>query len=280
MYYNTKKKITSYSINSFKDKNYYSFLKKFIKKGEKIAIISLGCGNGEGEKVILEDLYRDGYTINYYGVDSSMSMIKLASKNLNKNSYPKSFICADFASENFRRDFELLVSNYDKRIFVFLGNTLGNVQQDYMADTLRNMLKSDDILWLDVVNRPDNLESTAGKNFERYSKFLNNPDFINFFKYPLDKLNIPFENGELLIEMRRENSLNALLFTFDFLINKKTEVEIDGEIVTLLPDDTIELINVRDYDVKSLIAFFESRHFKFQDKFSKNNKAEVVFKKL
>jgi SAM-dependent methyltransferase len=60
---------------------YGDFLKKNLKKNEKIAIISLGCGNASREKLMFDELKEIAdYNIVYVGVDISEPMLKKAKK--------------------------------------------------------------------------------------------------------------------------------------------------------------------------------------------------------
>ncbi|MCA9497243.1 MAG: class I SAM-dependent methyltransferase [Nanoarchaeota archaeon] len=279
-YYNINSELRLHHKKKNDWKTEYNFLKKnFLKKNQNIAFISLGCGNGGREKEILAKAQEEGYNLKYFGVDCSMSMIALAVDNLRNKSYKKDFICADFTSVDFRIELENIVGEFDKKIFVFFGNTLANVPQNYIADTLRNLLKKDDILWLDVATRDDLSESTAGDLFENYLNYIKNEDYIKFFTSPLEKIGVNLNSGELIMEMKKENSLNALQFQYGFHLNKKIEVKVDNEYITLIPGDNIELINTRIYDVTSLISFFEARHFKLIDNIKTGGFTEICFKK-
>lgn len=49
---------------------YYKYLTKYLKKWEKIAFVSLGCGNWLQEKSLIRKLAINWYDITYFGIDS------------------------------------------------------------------------------------------------------------------------------------------------------------------------------------------------------------------
>lgn len=265
---------------SYNSSKIFDFLKKnILVHKKKIALISLGCGNANREKEILNKMTDAGFDVSYFGVDSSKYMIQSGMDNLKNCSFPKKFIFADFSLEKFKMRFEKTFKEFDIRIFAFLGGTLCNAPQDYMADVLRNMLKKDDILWIDASIKTQNSTALAGEYFERYLKYVQDPNWKKFVSFPLEHLGIKIDAGDLILQMDKEHPLNTFLFKFGFVLNQKNEVEINKEIVTLLKDDIVGLFRIRIYDLPSLISFFELRDFELIDKLVINNKAQILFKK-
>ena len=264
-YINLEKK---YDLKKTSDwqKRYNFFKENFLKNNEKIAFVSLGCGNANREMEMLEQAHKEGYEIDYYGVDSSMAMLELAEEYTKNCNFSRSFICGDFSGENFRRELNKLLKSYSKRLFGLFGNTLGNVPQNYMADTLRNMLNEGDILWLEVNVLKDQSDETAASMFERYMTFVTEEHSKNFFRYPLKDFGIDPEKGELTVEMKKISPLKSLLFTFGFNVKEKIELDLDDEIVTLLPGSVVTMHDIMAYSVDDLIEFFKNRGFGFVQK--------------
>ncbi|MCA9486588.1 L-histidine N(alpha)-methyltransferase [Candidatus Woesearchaeota archaeon] len=266
-----------------KQEDLFIFFKENIACGkEPIAFVSLGCGNSKREKEVLKRVHDTGYEIIYFGVDSSMTMLQSAEQTLLDCPFEKVFICADFSLDSFKRELNKLLKAYNKRVFALFGNTLGNVPQNFIADTLRNILKKGDILWLEVLTVKDLDDETAAKQFECYLRYISDPDTKSFFTYPLQEIGINPEDGELIVEMKKEQIINSLLFIFSFKANKKIEFLVEDEIVTLLPESTIEMLDIMAYSKEELIKFFETRQFKFKS--SGSNKAggpvQFAFEKL
>ena len=245
---------------------YYPFLKKYCcqgGEGKRVAIISLGCGNAKKEKDILDKIYEDGYNFLFYGVDSSEGMVDLAEKELAGSKFDYKLACADFSKEDFISELKEELSEFDFRLYAFIGCTFGNVEQDYMADILYDMLNEGDKLWMEVAVRSEINERGDITLFERYLKYLDQGVRRDFYFRPLKEIGIPYENGEMFLSMVKEENLNDLKFIFRFKVLKKTVVCFDGRTVTLLPGTVVDLITIRVYDPDGLVNFFKERNFKF-----------------
>ena len=87
-------------------------------KWETTTLVSLGCGNSSVEKGIYERLPKE-YSLDFIWVDLSKEMLKLSEKNL-KNTYKnKTFVCADFASLDFKNEINNLSKHNQKSIYIF-----------------------------------------------------------------------------------------------------------------------------------------------------------------
>ncbi|MBD3310928.1 MAG: methyltransferase domain-containing protein [Candidatus Magasanikbacteria bacterium] len=244
---------------------YYPFLRRNCckNKDKKVAVISLGCGNAGKEKDIFGRFYKDGFNFKLFGVDSSEGMIELAEKNLSESKFDYKLLCADFSKEDFIKKLKHELADFDVKVYAFLGCTFGNVEQDYMADILYDMLEKGDKLWMEVAVRSEINEKGDMLLFERYLKYLDQDVRRDFYFRPLKEIGIPYENGEMFLSMIKEENLNDLKFIFRFKILKKTVVCFDGRTVTLLPGTIVDLITIRVYDADGLVNFFEERNFKF-----------------
>ncbi len=277
-YYNPNKK---FSKSKYNLDGIYSMLKKTLKnKNNKTAIISLGCGSCEKEKEILTRLNKENYNFSFYGVDSSMSMINLADKALNSAKFPSNLICADFGSLKFRLELDKIIGKYDVKIFLFFGHTLGNLNQSYMADILKNLMNKGDYLLIDIIGFKEINSEKEAKLFERYVSYLNSEPEIEFFLYPLKNLGVDTSCGEVTLEMRKNTTINALLFQFGFKVLKQFEFFLDGDEVILIPDEYIELYNILIYDLNKLTAFFERRNFKLKEMNTGQFLNQILFEKI
>ncbi len=250
-----------------------------LKENSNLIIVSLGCGDGRAEKEMLNKLYEEGKKFTYIGIDSSENMINLIKKNYSETKFKKMFLVADMGSETLHKKLRDLVKDYDGRLFTLFGNTLGNIPQSYIADILRNITVKGDKLWLDI-NITKNLNDiNTARIFERYLKYLNNSEDVNFTLMPLKNIGFPLENGELILNMEKEQSLKALNFKFIFLVKTFTEITIGSEIFTFLPEEVITMSEIRVYDIDSLINFFEKRKFKFIDKMVFEKISQLILEK-
>lgn len=253
-----KKKMAT---QDFTGDEYFTFLKDRLTKDERIAIISLGCGNSEREKKILKELKENGYDFIYVAVDSSHPMLEMSEKELADLSIEKWFIEMDMTDNSFKDKIVELTKDYPKRIFSFLGGTLGNVNQTNIADVLYNILSHGDLLWLEVGARLDMTTESDLRLFNRYASYLQNDQVMSFYFHPLAKIGVPYDTGKMNLKTQQERSVGALLFTYYFTFGKKFVIELDRETIHFLPNEEIELQNNRVYHPETLISFFEEHEF-------------------
>ncbi|MCK5591935.1 MAG: L-histidine N(alpha)-methyltransferase [Candidatus Pacebacteria bacterium] len=278
-YYNTANKNKSHLNLKFSDKECFDFLKKQVNTREKNVLISLGCGNAGPEKGTLREIAKNNFNFDYVGVDISTPMLNMAQENLKNIKIKKNFIQADFSEESFILGIADLTKDYDKKIVVFGGGTLGNVNQTNIADILYNLLSDDDILLIEVLTRPNlSLESDM-KIFNRYAEYIEDEDVINFFFLPLKKIGIPFSSGKIILKTVIEKSVGALLFSFYFKLKEKVVITLRGEKIHLLPDEEIKLPSIRVYQSDTLIKFFEEHDFTLIDRQAKCGLEQIMFKK-
>ncbi len=273
----TKKGTFTLSLN--KGEDYYKFLKSNLNKEEKIAIVSLGCGDAELEKETLKKIKKEGYKFKYIGVDISEAMLHKAAENLDDLDIEIQLVRIDITNDNFKDRIVELTKDYDKRVFAFLGSTLGNANQTDIADTLYNFLEEGDLLWLDVWIRNDLKKETEMKMFKRYMNRLSDQKALEFHFNPLKVLGVPIDAGKMGLKTDKEESVGSLLFTYYFKINKKTVIEVNGEKVHLLPSEEIDLISVRVYHPETFIDFFKNHDFGLIDYSKNKHLGQFLFKK-
>jgi hypothetical protein len=209
-------------------------------------------------------------------------MLQKAVKNLKNVNVNKIFLQADMTSENFKDSIVELTKDCQKRIYAFFGATFGNVNQTNMADVLYNLLQKNDLLWLDVIIRPSLSKEDDIKLFKHYVSRLTNPKTISFLSLlfgPLESLGIPRNLGEVGLKINQERSVGSLLFIFYFKIQNKTAFDFIQEKIHLLPNEEIELINIRAYHPKTLINFFREHEFRLLNVQQKERKGQFMFKR-
>jgi len=254
-------------------------INKCFKKNEIIKFISLGCGNGEVEKELLKQTKEKGHKVKYYGIDSSMTMIEKAIKNYENEKFETQFIYADFSNEKFKNELDNIIDKSKKKIFAFLGSTIGNVPQQYIANTLRNILNKGDILWIGTQAEKELSDSIANSYFKRYLNWINTPENLEFLKYPLKNKNVDLNKGKIILEMIKEKSLKTLIFKYGFLVNDKINFKNGDDKFTLLKGDVINLLTIRVYELQSLIDFFENREFKLITYEREEETIQIAFEK-
>lgn len=283
LFYATKKMAKNYYdsvvLTDFSEKDYEAFLKNNISKKEKTAIVSLGCGNASREKYALEQMKKNGYDFIYIGVDTSEHMLKMAIENLKEIKIEKKFVQIDITNDGFKDVIAELAGDCDKRMYMFLGGTIGNVNQTNVADVLYNILQKGDSLWVDVRIRPSLSKEDDIKLFKQYSSRLTMPEELSFYFGPLGNIGASIKSGTMGLKVSGEKSVGSLLFIFYFKIQKKIVIDFMGERTHLLPSEEVELFNIRAYHPKTLINFFKEHEFKLIDENQKGTEGQFMFAK-
>ena len=262
------------NIDIFESENIPNFWNKncFFNENKKI-LISLWCGNSSIEKNIYNNISTPS-KLEFIGVDISKEMLYLSEKTLKDVSTTKTFVCADFSSVDFKNEINNLTYNGNKRIFSFFSNTFWNINHTNIIDTLYDILKKGDQIWLDVRLRKsnsikDDMEIFNLVEIKWLEKFLSNPFSRN---------DIPLDNWYISKEMEKEEWINSLKVKFYFNFTKKTSLNIRSQI-TFLPWESIRCLQVYYYDPDKLINFFEEHNFKFIDKEIKWMRWQFLFEK-
>ncbi len=253
--------------------------KNIFSKNKKTAIISLWCGNSEIESYIFEHL-KASLNIDYYGVDSSKNMLELSIKRMRDiANIDKHFICADFSTNEFKRELTQLTAKSEERIFTFFSNTFGNIEPNNIIDILYNLLKPGEKIWLDVRLRSGKSTKDDLKDFEKYHRYLYNKETMNFFYNPIEAIHINKEDWTFGLSTERVEHINAIKYQYNFILNKKESITIKNETITILPWEGLKILNIYTYDPEGLIKFFEWHNFKLLQNFIQNERGQFLFEK-
>lgn len=254
--------------------------KNILSKNKKIALISLWCGNSEIESYIFEHL-KTQFTIDYYGVDSSKNMLDLSIKRMeNIININKHFICADFSTNEFRRELTQLTTKSQERIFTFFSNTFWNIEPNNIIDILYNLLKPGEKIWLDVRLRSGKTTKSDLNDFEKYHRYLHNQATINFFYNPIEAVKIDKNNWFFSLSTQKVEHINAIKYQYNFVLNKKIILTIKNETITILPWESLKILNIYTYDPDGLINFFEGHNFQLINKLIQNERGQFLFEKM
>lgn len=249
------------------------------KKELNVAVVSLGCGSCETDKVILQQLHEAGYSFSFFGVDSSMAMLYKACEVLDDVTFEARLICADFGLPDFKEELDKITGDCDIKICMFFGNTLGNLDQSYIADILKNILNTGDYLLLDVSGFETITDSIQAKLFVRYRGYIDNPADGAFYLGPLSDFNIPVQGGKLTLSITEDEATSAQVFKFGFKANNSTDFVLDGMELNLTPNEHVELHHILIYDLNKLAKFLESKKFTLQDKVGGDFTTQLLFKR-
>lgn len=267
-YYNPDKKFSGERYDYFKITQMLESIITKDKEGARTAIISLGCGSCEKDKILIEKLQESGHNISFFGVDTSMSMIQKAYNVLKDVTFEATLICADFSLGGFREQLDSIVGEYETGIYLFLGNTFGNIDQSYIADILKNVLHIGDHLLLDVIGFETITPYIQTKLFQRYQSYLDNPADIEFSLYPLKFFGIQTDGKRerLTLEVSKDSASQARVFIFGFFAGTSVDFNVKNEVFNLTPTEHVKLRVIMIYDLQELEKFLDIKNFKLKAK--------------
>ena len=239
----------------------------FWSRDRAYAFVSLGCGNAGAEKMLLRRMHDEGYEIAYVGVDSSESMLGLATDNLENEGFAQTYVLADFARRDFSTSLWDLVGDYDTRIYAMIGGTFGNFEQTFVADLLADLVPDGDYFYLDVVPS----YATEEQNERLRARLSRLPENLSsFFASLLGMLGLAMSQGRVVTVERGDGDLNTIRYTFYFEPTAAIRVSCLGSETDLEAGERIELLSIRAYDVDSLSRFLGGRGFRLVDTYIPN----------
>lgn len=113
-------------------------------------------------------------------------MIQVALQNHEDlNNVTSLFLTADFSSSDFRNYIHNKTKGYGQRIFMLFGNTLGNITQTRIVDTLYNVMQPGDYLWIDVAMRSGTDQASTVQDAQYFSRYATSESVLPFLIYPL-----------------------------------------------------------------------------------------------
>ena len=275
-----------YKNSEFGERDFLKFFRENIlqkiHKQQGLSIISLGCGeaNFGKEKETLKVLSQeDKIPLTYVGIDFSKYMLEFVEDRFSDCDFEKHFVYADFRSYDFRSEIGYLIDKYPNKVFSLLGLTIINFVPTNIVDTLSNMLKKGNYLWLTLTLREGVAKKDDFKIFSYYGEYLK-ADASTAFKFePLRIAGVPFKNGKMTLSASEEKSVGALKFTFNFEFSKKTTTKFRKERLTFLPEEKIELIDIRVFDSDVFIEFLKQHGFECLARERKGNYGQFLFRK-
>lgn len=256
-----------------------TMLKETLPKGEKTAIVSVGCANSALESEVLQELYEEGYQFTYFGLDTSREMLRLSEEKLKQAQYEIHLLFGDFMAPTTTKEITALTSHFPKRIFLFLGSTIGNIHQSAAIDSLYNLLHKGETIILETGIRPSLSKEDDIKIFKRSKQRLEDEEWMYLYFAPLQKVGVPFEHGKMMLETSRENSADAIYINFSFRVEKRTEISYRGETLHFLPGERLYLFDIHLYYPPTFKNSVEERGFTFIDEIMKGRRGMYVFER-
>lgn len=254
-------------------------------EGAKVAVISLGCGACEKEKIVMEQLQKEGYQVPFFGVDTSMELIHRAREAFYRSPVQSCFIQADLGEGYFKKELDRMIGVYDVVIYLFLGNTfisdmLNNPSPKKMTNTLKALIKPGDYMLLNPAGAIKLPHISQNKLLDHYKGYCKNPDARRFLLHPLKVLGISEDCGELTLTIARDDTTGAQVTTFIFRVHTPFRFTLEGEEVILNPNEYIELFCIWFYELESLTVFLEEQNFELKGQVEGAFMNQLLFQKL
>jgi hypothetical protein len=196
----------------------------FFKDGISYDYFSLGCGDGEKDKKILENIESKAKTeINYFPIDFSYFLLKMAIgkiKNLRKNIHIFPFnIDFNNIEPNYVHAIKNLHSSQRTAVFALLGNTIGNYDEKQLLMEISSIMRPKDYLL--IGHRIITNENVNDIKNEGDTDFLLQP--LHYFgisqKYDLDGENLKLEVIDNS-DVSKIHGSKSVIFKFDDVKNQ------------------------------------------------------------
>lgn len=240
---------------------YLNFSYNCFDKWVKTAFISLWCWNSNTEKYILGHL-SDEYDISYIWVDTSEEMLNMSVKNMKDISNKKTFLRADFWSQEFKNEINLLCKWFEKKVFVFFWWTFWNIKYTKIINILYNFLWKNDQIWIDVWVRKWSTIEDDLQLFDIYKGWLTNPIMTDFLLSKIKNDGIDINSWEIILKSSEVKEIWAIQFSYYFKFNQKININIKDYKIIFLPWYNLKLLSIHRYWVDGFINLLKWHNFK------------------
>ncbi|MFA4907472.1 MAG: L-histidine N(alpha)-methyltransferase [archaeon] len=178
-------------------------VKRIIGDVGKANIIDIGCGTGVKAMPLIREMSKIKAP-KYMAFDISNEMLDLAKNNL-KRAFPQlnsEFVNLDFEQTNLAQEtLRIREKNFRKSLFIFLGNTLGNVSDKgrVLTNIRESMIMEDNLL---IGNELFDLERVSDI-ISHYKKSREVRDFVlnSLVHYGLNE-----KDGKIIISFNKDKS--------------------------------------------------------------------------
>ncbi|MBU3923646.1 MAG: L-histidine N(alpha)-methyltransferase [Nanoarchaeota archaeon] len=210
-----------------------------------INIIDLGCGDGKKGATIVK-LLQGKAKVRYCPIDISGYMVKkaidLVSKLDVEEIIESQWNISDF--ENLENVTPLLEKgDFKRKIFLILGNTIGNFEINEILYEIRNSMKGGDLLVIDAAINDE-------KHEQRALEYTKNKAFNNWLIKIPEQLGLSKDDVEFGVRFRAPR-LEAY-----YTIKKDKTISLNKKTVTFNKGDQIIILVAYKYDKYDLKSFF------------------------
>lgn len=219
-------------------------------RGTKILVVDIGSGNGVKASLLLSILIEEYRSVQYVALDYSETLIGIA-KNQIKANLPTveiDILLVDFESISFKKQLAKY-HNYDSRIFLFLGQTLGNpANRKKTLENIRDSMQKEDYLLVGIeLYKPERI----GEILEHY----NNEPFYKAIFNPLTYAGFTRDDGKIEVIF---NKIKRDIEVF-FRLSKDVYVEVEADkLLSFSKGEKIKIGLSHRFDEDELMMSLES----------------------
>jgi len=256
-------------------RNFLKFLKSIVLQLDEIIqgdinLISLGIGDGEKEKVILEQFLLNRQA-GLFMVDASVDLIRSSLKNLAQLGVAKEAFVADIVQHNVIKDIGCYAkkSNRDRiNLYTFMGSTIGNVSQSAIFNILRETMKPGDYILIEFHVRSSDENYDSLGMVKEYGGDINRGIYFTL----LEKSGITEDDGDVSVEYMRHHTLPFIdVIEIYFSFYKSKIVRFFGEELYFAGGEKILMESSCVYTIESVIHLLESYGMKVVKTFQDNS---------
>jgi len=216
-----------------------------IPPGE-IDVFSIGCGQGDKDRILLRALRESVQTVNYLPADASQSLLEIACGGALKEGFSVRGFKADFTDSG---HLQAIAREGDsaERLFMMIGNTMGAADPLSTAKELRRMLRPGDLLLVDgEIYSPGTI---AG---------YDNPINRRFAWAPLYSIGIRDDQGEVVFQDEIDDRIPGLhLVSKHFAATQPSIALTGGESMKIEAGERLEMNHSYKYSAEGFKAVLD-----------------------
>lgn len=188
--------------------------------GPIVPVVSLGAGDGNKDRALIQALQRAGKTVKYFPVDASQTLLEIACAAAEDDELEVLGIKADISSPMH----VVLASDAAEspKLFLMSGTTLGGFDPLDHIRNIKETMKSDDRLILDA----ELLRNEASDSEPK----LASPKLAKFALAPLASLGIQEDDGQIRFETKRDERHSGMqMVTKYFQAQRDLRIAVAGQ---------------------------------------------------
>jgi uncharacterized SAM-dependent methyltransferase len=217
-----------------------------------VEVISLGAGQGDKDRVVLDALAQLGREVRYRPVDASIGLLEMAVHDAMRSGHATIGVKADFTNADHLASVGATSDVHDgTRMVLMLGNTLGAFDPLELAQQLAALLRAGDLAVVDG-------ELFAG---EETLAGYDNPVNRRFALAPLAAAGLTPADGELVFTTTRD-ARRAGLFRVEkhFTARHDVRLSVAGESVLLRGAERLSMSPSHKYDEPAFLSILKEAH--------------------